>query len=30
VREMSEAGYAVDRDLGFLDRQSFVIFTPVR
>jgi len=28
LREMQEAGYRVEKDLDFLDRQSFVIFAP--
>lgn len=28
LEEMAEAGYRVDEDFGFLDRQSFVVFAP--
>jgi ubiquinone/menaquinone biosynthesis C-methylase UbiE len=28
LREMAEAGYEVERDFDFLDRQSFVVFRP--
>ena len=29
-REMDQAGYLLDQDLDFLDRQSFLIFTVKR